>query len=29
MLFLMIDGRGDPATSAGYHEAIEALYSVA
>jgi hypothetical protein len=29
MTFLMIDGRGDPATSAAYHEAIEALYSVA
>jgi hypothetical protein len=29
MLFLMVDGRGDPATSAAYHEAIEALYSVA
>lgn len=29
MSFLMADGRGDPATSAAYHEAIEALYSVA
>lgn len=29
MHFLMIDGRGDPATSARYHEAIEALYPVA
>ncbi len=29
MTFLMVDGRGDPATSAAYHEAIEALYSVA
>ena len=29
MSFLMVDGRGDPATSTAYHEAIEALYSVA
>jgi hypothetical protein len=29
MPFLMIDGRGDPATSTAYHQAIEALYSVA
>lgn len=29
MQFLMIDGRGDPATSSAYQEAIEALYGVA
>src|SRR5512143_751014 len=29
MSFLMVDGRGDPATAAAYHGAIEALYSVA
>lgn len=29
MQYLMIDGRGDPATAAYYQEAIEALYAVA
>jgi hypothetical protein len=29
MGFLMIDGRGDPATAPAYREAIEALFSVA
>ena len=27
--FLMVDGRGDPNTSEAYHDALEALYSVA
>jgi hypothetical protein len=27
--FLMVDGRGDPNTSEAYHQALEALYSVA
>ena len=27
--FLMVDGRGDPDTSEAYHQALEALYSVA
>jgi hypothetical protein len=29
MGFIMVDGRGDPNTSAAYREAIEALYAVA
>ena len=29
MNFLMIDGKGDPNTSAEYQEAVEALYSIA
>ena len=28
MMFLMVDGSGDPNTSAAYHEAIEALYTI-
>jgi len=29
LAFLMVDGRGDPDTSEAYHQALEALYSVA
>jgi hypothetical protein len=28
MSFLMVDGRGDPNTSAAYHEAVEILYAL-
>ncbi|MCX6137981.1 MAG: GyrI-like domain-containing protein [Ignavibacteriales bacterium] len=28
LIYLMIDGQGDPNTAASYHEAIEALYSM-
>ena len=29
LAFLMVDGRGDPETAESYHQALEALYSVA
>jgi hypothetical protein len=29
LAFLMVDGRGDPETAEAYHQALEALYSVA